>query len=154
MEADRFELFTAAVAQITKSINQIKNAEMAPFHLRGNHVMCLFYLRQGGGLTAARLSEAIELDKGAVSRLLSELEQQGCIAFSDAGQKRRYRTAITLTEKGMEITDSIAEQIAEAVNRAGEGFTEAERQTFYKVLLIISENLKNYAAHKDNPEQM
>lgn len=149
METDRFELFSAAVAQITKSINKIKNAGMAPFHLRGNHVMCLFYLRQGGaGLTAARLCELIELDKGAVSRLLSELEKQGCISFSDNADKRRYRAEIALTEKGMKVTDSISEQIADAVNRAGEGISEAERRVFYKVLLIISENLKNLAAHK------
>ena len=94
----RFETFTVLIAKISRSIRRIKAEEMSEFHLKGPHVSCLYYLTQLGPLTAGQLCDRCEEDKAAVSRSLEYLEQNGYVTRPD----KRYRSPLTLTEKGQE----------------------------------------------------
>jgi DNA-binding MarR family transcriptional regulator len=144
MENGGFELFTSTIRQITKSIQKLKSRELSKFGLRGAHAMCLFYLfRHESGLTAAELSELCDMDKGAVSRVLVELEAGDFVACSEPVKKRRYRAKISLTEKGWQITEKINGAIEEIVDKVGRGLSEAEKTTMYKALSRISENLRS-----------
>lgn len=139
----RFETFVTAISQIYRSIQRLKSKEMASLGLKGTHVMCLVQLRQHPeGLTAAQLSQLCGEDKAAVSRALSELEARGLTEVAEQPGQRRYRAPVTLTERGLQITQQMDRKILEAVRLADKGYTEEERAVFYRVLLQISENLQ------------
>ncbi len=145
---DRFELFITSVARIYKSIQKIKSREMTELGLKGPQVMCLLNLRRCGGLTSAELSSLCMEDKAAVSRTISKLEQDGLVYLEDNGEKRRYRSKIKLTPKGISVSDKMVTLIESSVAKGGEGLTEEEREVFYKALGIIADNLQNICENK------
>ena len=57
---ERFELFTALITKISRSIKKIKNQEVEEYGLRSPHVSCLYYLYITDGLTATELCERCE----------------------------------------------------------------------------------------------
>ncbi len=139
----RFELFSTTISQIYKNLQKVKMQEMADLELRGTHVMCLFQLnRHPEGLTVTQLSTLCGEDKAATSRTMSDLIKKELVTND---QEKKYRAPILLTKKGKMIADKIDIQAAQAVEAVGQGLTDEERETFYKVLTIISENLKNYS---------
>ncbi len=139
----RFELFSTTISQIYKNLQKVKMQEMADLELRGTHVMCLFQLnRHPDGLTVTQLSTLCGEDKAATSRTMSDLIKKELVTND---QEKKYRAPILLTQKGKMIADKIDIQAAQAVEAVGQGLTDEERETFYKVLTIISENLKNYS---------
>ena len=145
----RFETFVTAIAQINRSIQRLKSQEMADFGLKGTHVMCLFQLRQHPeGMTVGQLAQACEEDNAAVSRSLSELRQRSLVSEPETSG-RRYRTSITLTEEGRAITDRMNRKIIEAVLTGAQGYTAQERDTFYRVLLQVADNLQHAAASEE-----
>lgn len=138
----RFETFTVLIAKISRSIRRIKAEEMSEFHLKGPHVSCLYYLTQLGPLTAGQLCDRCEEDKAAVSRSLEYLEQNGYVTRPD----KRYRSPLTLTEKGQETGRAIAGKIDQLVEAASEGLTPEQRQVMYDALTCISGHLERLAA--------
>ena len=139
---ERFETFTLLVSKLSRSIRKIKSEEMAEFGLKGPHVSCLYYLSQCGGLTASELCERCEEDKAAVSRSLEYLEQNGYVTRPD----KRYRSPLTLTEKGQETGRAIAGKIDRLAEAASEGLTPEQRQVMYDALTCISGHLERLAA--------
>ena len=139
----RFALFVTAINQIYRCIQKLKSTEMADFGLKGNHVMCLFQLRQHEeGLTSAELAQLCEEDKAAISRSVAELKACGLVCVPE-GETKRYRVKITLTREGHEITERMDEKIIDAVMTAAQGYSPEEREHFYRVLLQIADNLQN-----------
>ena len=142
----RFEIFVNAITQIYRSIQKLKIQEMASFGLKGTHVMCLFQLQKHPeGLTSAKLTQLCEEDKAAISRALSQLQEKKLISFEEIPGQRRYRSLITLTPKGYEITSQMYEKIMNSVGVGAQGYNEEERETFYHVLLLITKNLQKAA---------
>lgn len=141
---DRFSTFVSAITQINRCINTIKYREMQPLGLKGSHVMCLFYLQHySRGLTAAQLSRLAHEDKAAVSRALSDLEKQDLIACSSPSEQKRYRAPLCLTENGKAVCEKMDELILGAVEMGGRGYSDEDREVFYRVLLQIADNLQN-----------
>ena len=144
---ERFETFTVLIARISRSIKRIKADEMADFELKGPHVSCLYYLSQQDGMTAAELCERCDEDKAAISRSLDDLEKNGYITCV-SGAGKRYKSPLRLTERGKAVGRAIGEKITRIVEAASEGLSEAERQTMYRALALVSENLERIYAHK------
>lgn len=141
---NRFEIFATSIVQISRSLQKLKMKEMSAFGLRSSHVMCLFFLHQSEeGMTAAEISESSELDKGAVSRTVAELERLGLVLCErpESEEKRKYRAKIVLTEEGHKIAQKTNFIIEMAVDEAGNGLTPEEREIFYKGLVLIASNL-------------
>lgn len=139
---ERFEQFTTTITQIYKNLQKVKMQEMADLDLRGTHVMCLFQLnRHKDGLTVTQLSSLCGEDKAATSRTVSELIQKELVTTDTS---KKYRAPIMLTEKGQEAANHVDKMAAQAVQTCGQGLTDEERESFYRSLSIISENLKNY----------
>ena len=144
---ERFETFTVLIARISRSIKRIKADEMADFELKGPHVSCLYYLSQQDGMTAAELCERCDEDKAAISRSLDDLEKNGYITCT-SGAGKRYKSPLRLTEQGKAVGRAIGEKITCIVEAASEGLSEAERQTMYRALALVSENLERIYTHK------
>ena len=135
----RFEAFVTGITLCYKYIQKIKSAEMTELGLKGTHVMCIFFLSHNpDGLTAAQLCRLCAEDKAAVSRIVAELQREGYVA---PGEKK-YRAALRLTEKGMEIAKKVDELIEQWVAFGGAGLSDSDREAFYRALELISNNLK------------
>lgn len=137
----RYELFSSAVSCMYHDIQKIERMEMAKFGLKGPHAQCLLAMsRHPEGITAARLCETCEKDKAAISRTVAELEQAGLVLRTQRNGVR-YRSTLTLTEKGRQAAESVNKKAQQAVEMAGEGLDDAQREVFYRVLALIAGNL-------------
>lgn len=138
---DRFKTFTVLVDKLKRSIRKIKTEEMAEFDLKSPHVSCLYYLYKSDPLTSKELSEICEEDKAAVSRSIDYLEENGYLVCSNRARKR-YKTPLTLTEKGIEVAKLVAFKIDSILEKAGEGLPETDRLVMYRSLEMICNNLQ------------
>lgn len=135
----RFQDFVSGISGCYKYIQHIKSMEMAEFGLKGAHVMCLFFLHQNPeGLTAARLCQLCAEDKAAISRTISTLQKDGYISVSD----KKYRALLQLTQKGNQVAQQVTQLIEQWVDFGGSGLSEEDRAAFYRVLDLISTNLR------------
>ena len=140
---ERFETFTTSVTKAYKCIQKIKLAESERMGLKGNHVMCMYYLgKNPDGLTATELCKLCIEDKAAVSRTILDLTEKGLVQPSETDSRRKYRTRIVLTQEGMERNKQLNAAIAEAVSKAASSLNEADREVFYRVFCDITENLE------------
>lgn len=137
----RYELFSTAVSCLYRDIQKIERMEMARFGLKGPHAQCLLAMnRYPEGVTSARLCELCEKDKAAISRTVAELEQAGLLLRSEKNGVR-YRALLTLTTQGREAAQAVNARAQQAVEQAGEGLNNAQREVFYSVLELIAGNL-------------
>ena len=138
---NKYQLFSACVSCMYHDIQKIERVEMAKYGLKGPHAQCLLTMSSHPeGITAARLCDACEKDKAAVSRILAELEQAGMV-LREKHNGIRYRAKLILTEQGRKAAASVSEKARLAVERAGEGLDDKQREIFYQVLTLISGNL-------------
>ena len=137
----RYELLSGSISCMYHDIQKIERMEMARYGLKGPHAQCLLAIKKHPeGITAVRLCEVCEKDKAAISRILAELEQAGMVLR----QRRNgsgYRANLLLTEQGQVAAEAVMEKARLAVELAGTGFGEEEREVFYRVLSIIAGNL-------------
>lgn len=137
----RYELLSGSISCMYHDIQRIERMEMAKYGLKGPHAQCLLAMKKyAEGITAARLCEVCEKDKAAISRILSELAEAGMILRENRNGSR-YRALLRLTEQGKAAANAVMEKARLAVELAGKGFGEEEREVFYRVLSIISGNL-------------
>ncbi|MEZ3486172.1 MAG: MarR family transcriptional regulator [Lachnospiraceae bacterium] len=141
----RFEQLTTGVSQIYKNIQRIKKLEMRSLGLKGTHVMCLYFLSSHpDGLTASDLCSLCKENKAGISRILSDLEEHGFIYYDHPQDKRRYRSRAFLTDTGAAQARKVNRLIFRAVLEGGRDITAKERDTFYRVLHLISDNLDKF----------
>lgn len=142
---ERFEAFTGSILELNRYLQKLKELEMRPYGLRGNHVMCLYYLgKHPEGLTPGELTEACREDKAAISRSTAQLMEKGLITGDFPEHKRAYRTKLVLTEQGRELVQNFDRRIDAVMTTGGVGVTEEQRQCFYSAMELIIENLSRY----------
>lgn len=137
----RFETFTTLINTISRSIHKLKMAEMAEFTLKSSHVSCLYYLYQCKSLTAVELCGICGEDKANISRTVKYLESEGYLICLSQNP-RRYQSPLTLTDKGREVGQRIAEKIDRILSLASEGVSEEHRRIMYESLHTIDRNLQ------------
>lgn len=137
----KYESFSLSISSMYHDIQRIERTEMAKFGLKGPHAQCLLAMnRYPQGITAAQLCDICEKDKAAISRTVSELEQAGLVCRGDRNGSC-YRAPLILTEQGKAAADSVSIRAQHAVERAGEGLDDSQREVFYRVLALIAGNL-------------
>ena len=137
----KYELFSASVSCMYHDIQKIERLEMAKYGLKGPHAQCLLAMsRHPAGITAARLCEICEKDKAAISRILAELEQSGMVV-REMPNGSKYRAILALTEQGKSAAATVSQKAQLAVEQAGAGLNDAQREVFYQVLSLIAGNL-------------
>ena len=143
----RYELLSGSISSMYHDIQKIERTEMARYGLKGPHAQCLLaMLRHPEGITSALLCERCDKDKAAISRTVSELEEANMIRRENRNGSR-YRAALFLTEQGRAAADAVSRRAIMAVEAAGRGLTDAQREVFYQVMHIISENLHSICKH-------
>ena len=139
---NRFARFSLAIAEIDRCWHKLAAEEMAKYDLNSPHAVYLNTLYQyPEGITAAKLGELCCKNKADVSRMVAILEKKG-LAKKVAVGNNMYRAKLMLTEEGRTAAQHVRERAALAVELAGSGLTEEERETFYKALELITLNLQ------------
>ena len=137
----RFERFTSMVSAIYRTIQKLERDEMEQYGLRGSYAQYLLALRRNpSGLTAPELRQICSVDKAAVSRAAADMEADGLICRKAQGSSL-YRARLRLTEEGRKAADFVFHRAADAVELAGAGLAEEDRQAFYAALELICGNL-------------
>lgn len=138
---DRYEQLSLAISSMYHDIQKIERVEMAKFGLKGPHAQCILALgRCPDGLTVSQLCDLCDKDKAAISRTVSELETAGMVLRSQRNGSR-YRAPLTLTEQGSAAARAVSQRALLAVEQAGAGIDDQQRQIFYQVLALIAGNL-------------
>lgn len=136
---ERFERFSYAIFEISRCWHKIAAEEMGQYGLRGPHAIYLIIMRRyPDGITAAQLCELCGRDKADVSRSMALMEQQGLIVREGT----QYRALLKLTESGEAAAQAVCDRAAMAVELAGKGIDEADREVFYASLASITSNLQ------------
>ncbi|MDE7076623.1 MAG: MarR family transcriptional regulator [Clostridia bacterium] len=146
---DRFSTFTVLVNRIVRNIHKIKVEEMSRFGLKGTHVSCLYYLyREGKPITASELTVICDEDKAAISRAVDYLSREGYVVCEGTALKK-YKSPVVLTQKGIEVSKSVANRVDSILAAASEGLSDEDRAVFYKGLDLISGNLQKICDGKE-----
>ena len=137
-----FEQFSGYISAIYRSIQKLEREEMVKHGLTGAYAQYLMAIkRYPNGITSKELCEVCDKDKAAVSRVIAGMESKGLVTRKSKNNTT-YRALLFLTEDGERAADFISERAKVAINKAGEGISEEERQYFYAALEVISSNLQ------------
>ena len=139
---EQFKLFTVLISSINRNIRRVKTDIMAEHDLKCPHISTLYYLYVEGHLTLKELCELCREDKGAISRSVKSLAEDGLVDTNSISTK--YKNKLSLTEKGKIIGKDIANKIDVAVQKATEGLSEDEKDFVYRGLSIINKNLEAF----------
>ena len=139
---NRFARFSRAISEIDRCWHKLAAEEMAKYELNTPHAVYLTTLYNfEDGITAARLGKLCGKNKADVSRMVSILEQKGLVRKETVGGNL-YRARLLLTDEGKQAAEHVQCRAALAVELAGEGMTEQEREIFYRCLEKIAANLQ------------
>ena len=137
----RYQQFSYIVSVINRQIQKIERDEMEKYGYKGAFAQYLMAMRRNpDGVTSAQLSEMCDKDKAAVSRVITQMIEKGLVVRKSANEKL-YRAKLSLTQKGTEIADYIANQGAAAVVAVNNAFSQEELKAFYSNLDYIAERL-------------
>ena len=137
----KYEVFSTVISSLYHAIQSIERNEMAKYGLKGPHAQCLTVMnRYPDGITAAQLCDLCERDKAAISRTVAELEEAGLL-YRKEQNGIRYRVPLVLTQTGVQAADHVTEVAQRAVEQAGAGLNDQQREVFYHVLGVIAKNL-------------
>ena len=98
-------------------------------------------LARGKVNTLAELCEHMMYDRGAMSRLLSRLEDKGLVAKKQSVEDRRS-TLLCLTEKGQKLYPEILPTVNDIYRKALTGFSDDEQNQLASLLFRAIHNLK------------
>lgn len=147
---ERFDRFTSAISSIHRFIQKLERDEMEKYGLKGAAAQYLLALRRyPQGITASALCEVCDRDKAGISRTLSEMEEKGLVTRIDNAS---YRALLTLTPIGLEAAEFVDRRATLAVELAGQGLNEQDRERFYQTLDLIGSNIRNLS-HKGIPDR-
>ena len=140
---NRFARFSLAISEIDRCWHKLAAEEMAKYDLNSPHAVYLTALYDASeeGITAAKLGELCRKNKADVSRMVSILEKKGLVRREAIGSNL-YRAKLMLTEEGKQAAEHVRERAAVAVELAGAGLSEENREIFYEALEQITANLQ------------
>ena len=139
---NRFARFSLAISEIDRCWHKLAAEEMAKYELNSPHAVYLTTLYNfAEGITAAKLGELCCKNKADVSRMVAILEKKGLVRKETIGGNL-YRAKLVLTEEGKQAAEHVQQRAAVAVELAGSGMSEEEREVFYRCLELITSNLQ------------
>lgn len=140
---NRFAKFSQSIAEIDRCWHKLAAEEMAKYELNSPHAVYLNTLYDSGeeGITCAQLAALCGKNKADVSRMVAILEKKELIRRVAVGGNM-YRAKLVLTPVGKLAAEHVRQRAAIAVELAGSGLTQQERDIFYRALEQITANLQ------------
>ena len=93
-----------------------------------------------GTLTQQAIAFIIQKDKNSVTQFIDNLEKKGLVARSVAKDDRRVNN-IVVTAEGMALKDSTKQLAIDTMNKALDGISEDDLNTFVGVLKKVCANI-------------
>jgi DNA-binding MarR family transcriptional regulator len=118
-------------SEIVRAIESDLSAQGADLKFTQFHV--LKRLATAGATTATELARAVDLDGGAMTRQLDQLEAKGYLRRQPHEQDRRA-LRIDLTEAGVALWKHLHESNLATLERAQKGLTQDERDKLHDYL--------------------
>lgn len=138
----RFEHISYLVSCINRCIGQLEREEMEKHGFKGAYAQYLAVLsRYPEGLTPSELSVLCDRDKAAVSRCVTQMQEQGLL-MRQADDERVYKAKLMLTETGKQAADFVCRRAQTAVEAVGGQLTQEQRQNLYATLELIADGLE------------
>ena len=139
---NRFARFSLAISEIDRCWHKLAAEEMSKYELNSPHAVYLTTLYDfPEGITAAKLGELCGKNKSDVSRMISIMEKKGLVRKVAVGENF-YRAKLLLTDEGKQAAEHVQRRAALAVELAGAGMTDTDREVFYRCLESITTNLQ------------
>lgn len=107
----------------------------------------LMRLRLTGDATVAELARWLQVDAGAMTRLLDRLEKKGLCSRARSLEDRRV-VRVSITPEGLAATADVPSVLSDILNEHLAGFTEAEWRT---LLGLLRRMLENGEGRRDAP---
>lgn len=138
---DRFERFSFAISEISRCWRKLASDELAKYGLKSPHATYLTTLyKYPNGITVPELCDISGKDKSDASRMIAILEDKGLACKKDVGGSL-YRGLWLLTDTGKKAAAQVCSRASKAVELAGKDLDNDTRETFYKALESITNNL-------------
>lgn len=99
----------------------------------------LMMLRHGGASSTAQLVRELDVDAGALTRLLDRLEAKGLIQRERSEQDRRV-VMVSLNEAGERVTAELHTVLSDVLNAHLSGFSHAEWRLLLSLLQRMIDN--------------
>ena len=109
-------------------------------NLTGEQYLVMDALWNEGTLTQQAIAFIIQKDKNSVTQFIDNLEKKGLVTRSVAKADRRVNN-IMLTEEGMALKDSTKQLAIDTMNKALDGISEDDLNTFVDVLKKVCANI-------------
>ena len=119
--------------RVMQSVTQETDKRLEPHGLTHAQWGPLFMLRKAGTATVAELARELQVDAGAMTRMLDRLEVKGLCRRVRSTDDRRV-VNIALTPDGERAADLVPMALAEVLNLHLAGFTKAEWQVLRTLL--------------------
>jgi len=111
-------------------------------NLTGEQYLVMDALWNEGTLTQQAIAYIIQKDKNSVTQFIDNLEKKGLVTRSVAKEDRRVNN-IVVTPEGMALKDSTKKLAIETMNKAIEGISEDDLNTFVSVLKKVCGNVSD-----------
>jgi len=140
-------VFILSVGDFGKHIAMVRNLMMSrldellkKFDLTGSQYAVIKHIAEGRADTLAKLCELLQYDKGAMSRILSRMEDKSLIIRKpcpDDGRAFRLK----LTPRGKELFPQTTPKVNALFEQALAEFTAKEKEAFFSMLERCRSNL-------------
>lgn len=114
---------------------------LQPYNLTAAEEPFFMYILKNEGFTQEELTAHVGVDKAATARAVRSLEEKGYVTrIQDPADKRQNR--VYPTEKAWEIAPNVRKELYTINLALTQGFTEAESEQIYELLLRMDQNFK------------
>ncbi|WP_051532185.1 MarR family winged helix-turn-helix transcriptional regulator [Brackiella oedipodis] len=121
---------------ITVSIERKLDQELQPLGLTAAQWKPLALIGRGRVKTATELARRLEIDSGAITRLLDRLEKKGLVRRCTSQTDKRV-TNLYLTDKSQQINDQISNSIEKVLDAHFDELSPEELDTLRSILKKI-----------------
>ena len=104
-----------------------------------------------GTLTQQAIAFIIQKDKNSVTQFIDNLEKKGLVTRSVAKEDRRVNN-IVVTAEGISLKDSTKQLAINTMEKAIDGISEADLQTFVSVLKKVNANISGFEKQQEEIE--
>lgn len=139
------------IKRITGAVVSMADRHMGPLGLTHAQWAPLLHLRLQGPGPVATLATELNIDPGALTRLLDRLEAKELVRRERSSEDRRV-VIVTLTEQGQQATAEVPAVLSDIFNQLLAGFTREEWRSLVSMLQRLAANGEALRAAPNNDE--
>ena len=146
MNVSMIEYLTTLNQQKNHSFTRIYNSCPISEKVSLSTMLCMWMIyKNEGGCSATDLRTMSCYDKSLISRMLSDLQENGYIIRNpeDDGKKRGMR--YILSDQGVNVVEDMQESFLKFTDKISEDIPKEDLRTFLDVSVKLIGNIENYA---------